>query len=289
MWPALIAGAASSGGGQGGGQGGGMIKDIMGIKDQQAAKMMGLGSLVGGLFGARNAQDPGKIAGQYYQQANQYLGQTPGYVDQYLSPYMQAGQGAMGTLQGQYQGLLGQNPSGQYQNLVNQSNPMENYLGLTRNPGEIMNQMGSGYQQSPGYQYNVDQATKASNNAAAAGGFIGSPQQQEQLAHQVSGMASQDYNQYLNNAMGLYGQGLQGMGNLYGAGMQGMQGQQQLGYGAAQGANQTLSDMLRAQAQNAQSQAEMQYYNTQDRNKAKAEQGSAMGGLFGGLLGGLFF
>ena len=108
-------------------------------------------------------------------QSNNYLSQIQPSIDRYLQPYIGAGQNAMGTLQEQYG------------NLIN-------------DPSAMMNKFGSGYQQSPGYQYNVDQATKGANNAAAAGGFIGSPQQQEYMAKQIGGLASQDYNQYLNNA-----------------------------------------------------------------------------------------
>lgn len=151
-------------------------------------------------------------------QANNYLAQMQPYVNQYLQPYINAG----------------------------------------TNPTETLSKFGAGYQASPGYQYNVDQATKAANNAAAAGGFIGSPQQQEYMAKQIGGLASQDYNQYMNNALGLYN----------------------TGYGASMGATNTLSDMLKAQAQMAYSDA---------MNKANA-QSSSSGGLFGGIgkmLGGL--
>lgn len=196
----------------------------------------GLGSMLGGLFGQRRGSDPGR-------QANNYLAQMQPNIDRYLQPYVGAGQQAMGNLQGQYQNLM-------------------------NDPGAMMNKFGAGYQQSPGYQYNVDQMTKAGNNAAAAGGYIGSPQQQEYMANQIGGLASQDYNQYLNNAMGLYGQGLQGMGNI-----------NQMGYGASQGAASSLSDMLK-------SQAEMSYANTINQNQKKASSGSGIGGLFGGLLGG---
>jgi hypothetical protein len=196
----------------------------------------GIGSLLGGLFGQGRGSDPEK-------QANNYLAQMQPNIDKYLQPYIGAGQQAMGTLQDQYKNLL-------------------------NNPNELLNNFGAGYKQSPGYQYNVDQMTKASNNAAAAGGYVGSPQQQEYMANQIGGLASQDYNQYLNNAMGLYGQGLEGMGNI-----------NQMGYGASQGAASSLSDMLK-------SQAEMSYANAINQNQKKASSGSGIGGLFGGLLGG---
>ena len=241
MWPMIIGGLMSQGGGgQGGGQGGGGgLGGLTAMKDQQAAKWASLGSLVGGLWGQHNAKNP-------FAEANPYLQQMQPTVEQYLSPYINAGQQA------------GKTVGAQYQDLIN-------------NPGAMMNRMGAGYEQSPGYQYNVNQATNAANNAAAAGGYIGSPAEQEQLARAIAGISSQDYNQYLNNVMGLYGQGLQGMGNI-----------NQLGYGAAQGAVGSLSDMLK-------NQAEMSYYNTMNQNQQRGQQGAGIGGLIGGLFGGSFF
>ena len=171
--------------------------------------------------------------------ANNYYSQMQGSNDRYLQPYIGAGQNAMGTLQGQYNSLI-------------------------NDPSAMMNKFGAGYQQSPGYQYNVDQATKGANNAAAAGGFIGSPQQQEYMAKQIGGLASQDYNQYLNNAMGLYGQGLQGMGNI-----------NNMGFQASGQANQSMSDMLKSQAQ-------LAYADAMNKSNQKSSGGGS-GGFFGGL------
>jgi len=193
----------------------------------------GLGAGIGGLLGMGGGTD-------YMKSANPYLEKMQQGTDRYLQPYIGAGQNAMGSLQGQYQNLM-------------------------NDPGAMMNRFGAGYQQSPGYQYNVDQATNASNNAAAAGGYIGSPQQQEYMANQIGGIASQDYNQYLNNAMGLYGQGLQGMGDI-----------NRMGFQASGQGQQTMSDMLK-------SQAELAYMNAANKKQSK---GGLFGGL-GGLLGGV--
>jgi len=198
---------------------------------------MGLGSMVGSLFGGSDRRDPAAEARQYTQQIQ------PG-LDRYLDPYISTGKQAMGTLQDQYQNLL-------------------------NDPNQLMSRIGGGYQQSPGYQHNVDAATRASSNAAAAGGFIGSPQHQLQMAKEIGGLASQDYNQYLNNAMGLYGQGLQGMGGL-----------NQLGYGASQQGASTLSDMLNKQA-------EMAYANAMNENQLNTQSGGMFGSLAGGALGAL--
>ena len=150
-----------------------------------AQGMSGLGSLASGILGLFQ-KNP-------YQQGQQYLQQVPGMLQQTLGPYNQFGQYAGNQLQGQLSQLLS-------------------------NPGQLLQQFGQGFQQSPGYQFNVNQATGAANRAAAAGGMAGSPNEQFQLAQQVSGLANQDYNDYLNHVLGLYQQGL-GVGqNMFGVG-----------------------------------------------------------------------
>jgi len=184
-----------------------------------------------------NALGAGNMAGG----AQDYLGQTQGAIGQYLDPYSNAGQDQLPILQEQFGQLLG-------------------------DPGSFLNQIGGGYQASPGYQYNVDQATGAATNAAAASGQAGSPAVQQALAEQISGMASQDYNQWLNQALGLYGQGLGGTQNLAGMGLQAGNTQANA---IAQALQQQAGYDFAGQQQNAQS------------------AGGLLGGI-GGLFGGLF-
>lgn len=169
-----------------------------------------LGTIGYNLFG--NYQNPGKAA-------NGYLGQIQGQISPYYQPYINSGINAMGSLEDQYKQLLS-------------------------DPTAIMNIIGSNFQASPGYQYNVNQATSAANNAAAAGGMAGSPAEQAALANQVSGMASQDYNNYMKQGLGLYDQGLGVAGNI-----------NQMGYNASDQMAQSLVKMLMAQAQAAAASA----------------------------------
>ena len=162
-----------------------------------------------------------------------YLGQIPETIKPYLEPYMQAGQWALPRMEQQYGQLM-------------------------QDPGAVMSRIGAGYQQSPGYQFNVDQATKAAHRAAAAGGMLGSPQEQQQLAGTVSGLANQDYYNYLNKAMGLYQSGLGGAAGL------GQMGQR------------AGSEMATDLAQALMSQASMGYAGQQAANQAS-------GGLWGAL------
>lgn len=243
-----------------------------------------LGGIFSSLFGMSNYQNPANAA-------QPYLNQIPGMLQQYFNPYIQAGQNAMGQLQGQY-GNLTSNPtgvlnqiSGNWQTPVGVSNQIQSNW---QQPTNTMNQIGSTYQSSPGYNFNVQQATSAANNAAAAGGMVGSPQEQQQLAHTVSGIADQDYNQYLGNALNQYntsvGRNLnqmntytnQGLG-LYGQGLNGLEDINKMGYGASSEMGQDLASAL-------MSQANLAYSGQQNQNQ---NQGGSMGNLFGSL-GNLF-
>ena len=186
----------------------------------------GIGQLLASLFG----QNPGDAA-------NDYLKQIPGQVTPLMQPWMQGGQNALSQILGQLGPLLS-------------------------NPGALQNQFGQGYHQSPGYQFSVDQATKAANNAAAAGGYLGSPQAQQSMAQTVTGLADQDYNNWMQNTLGLYNQGL-GLG----------QNISQQGLTSSDSLAKMLSDALG-------SQASFAYAGAQGQNQG-------MGGGIGGILGGL--
>lgn len=125
--------------------------------------------------------------------ANPYLQKMMEYIQQYMNPYINPGL--------QINQLLG-----------------SQYGSLTSDPTAMLAKLGAGYTQSPGYQYNVNEATRAANAAAAAGGMLGSPAEQAGLAKTVTGLASQDYQDYLRNAMGLYQTGLSGQQFLSGQG-----------------------------------------------------------------------
>jgi len=137
----------------------------------------GLGSAAGGAWNLLgNKTNPADVA-------NKTIGQIPGKSEQYYSPYMQAGQGALSDLQNQYKGLLA---------------------------GDTQNQLGANFKESPGYQWKLKQALQNQSNAAAQGGYLGTPMSQQNAAEVGNGLASEDYNNYLQNQMGLYGMGLQG-------------------------------------------------------------------------------
>jgi hypothetical protein len=156
-------------------------------------KALGLGSGAGqaagglyGLFGGNN-KNPSDVA-------QGYLNQIPGQTQQYYQPYQQAGRQALGTLQGQYNDLLG---------------------------GNTYNKLAEGYKESPGYKFRLQQALAGAGNAAAAGGQLGGLGHQQQATDIAEQYANKDFEDYLNHQLGLYGQGLQGE-----------QGLNTMGYGA---------------------------------------------------------
>ena len=77
----------------------------------------------------------------------------------------------------------------------------------------------SQYQESPYAQHQVQQATDAANRAAAAGGYLGTPQEQQRLAGDVQNIVSRDQNQFYQNAVQPYEYGTQAAGQLAGQGL----------------------------------------------------------------------
>jgi hypothetical protein len=144
------------------------------------------GGLLGGLSGSGNdAQKKGQ------KRAMGYLNQIPDTIKPYYDPYVNAGKSALPGYQKQMQELM-------------------------NNPSEFINKMGASYQESPGYQWNKKEAEGGIGNAAAAGGMAGSPQHEQQNAEMVSGLASKDYNEYMNRIMqglGIGSTGTQGLIN----------------------------------------------------------------------------
>ncbi len=118
-----------------------------------------------------------------------YLDQIQGQVSPYYKHYMDREDQFLPELKGQYESLM-------------------------NDPTGLMNKIGEKFKSSPGYQYNVDQATGAANRAAAAGGMLGTPAEQASLAKTVHGLADQDYGSFLDRGMASYGQGLQGISGL---------------------------------------------------------------------------
>lgn len=165
-----------------------------------------------------------------------YLNQIPGQTNQYYQPYFDAGKGALNPLQDQYKNLLG-------------------------DPGSVMNKFGESYKQSPGFKFAMDQALMGGDRAAAAGGMAGTPTHQFQNMQLANDLASKDYNNYMQNALGLYGMGL--------SGEQGMAGM-------GQTAGQNLADMI---AQTLAQQGNLAFQGQRQQNQNRSD-------LFGNIAKG---
>lgn len=183
-----------------------------------------------GLFGVGQGKNPGDVA-------NGYINQIPGKTQPYYQPYMDAGKGALSDLQNQYGDLTS---------------------------GKTQNKLGETYHESPGYKWKLQQALAAGNNASAAGGMLGTPQHQQYSQGTAEGLANQDYNDYMNNQIGLYNTGIHGQ-----------EGINQMGYDANKGMADTWGNTLSQQG----------VYGYGGQNGKNESRSSALTNLFSGLGG----
>jgi hypothetical protein len=184
------------------------------------------GNALGALAGNLMAGNPGDAA-------NQYLNQIQPTITPYYQPYITAGTETLPKLQ-------------------------EQYNTLTTDPSSLYDKFAGGYEASPYYKYQYDQATKAANQAAAAGGMVGSPQEQQQLAETVSSLAGKDFYNYLSQILQMYNRGLTGQ-----------EGINQMGYNASNELATNLADALINQSKAAYS--------------GTANEGESLGGSLGAL------
>ena len=142
----------------------------------------------------------------------------------------------------------------------------EQYMMLLTNPAGINQMMGSTYQQSPGYDYQMQQSMNAANQAAAAGGMLGTPSHQNQAMTQSQNIANQDYWQYVNHLTGLYNQGLGVAGDV-----------NKMGYNASSAIASDLARFMGAEMGLAGQSAN---YQNQMMNSLFGGVGSMLGGIF---------
>ncbi len=190
------------------------------------------GGLAGAGLGAllSNWQNPSNSA-------NNYLSQIPGAMSPYYQPYINAGQSALGNLQGVYGNI-------------------------TNNPGGFLNQIGSNFQQSPGFNFALQQALKAANQRSNAGGMAGSPMNVQEDMQMATNLGNQDYYNWLDHATGLFNSGLQGQ-----------QGLATQGFNAANEMGQSMGNYLMQQAN----------LNYQGQNSQNMHDQGMWGSLLGGL------
>lgn len=236
-----------------------------------------LGGLVGGAafnmargrgpLGGREGMGGG---GENYQPGSNpalsgmpYLERIPGAVGPYYDPFIESGQQAEGM-----------------------TNPI--YEQMASSPGAFIENLMRGYTPSRGYQFKQNEMERAMRNAAAHGGFVGTPYNQQQQAELTQGLLSQDMQDFLGNLFAAQGRGLEGQGR-----------RQQRGFEASTGYGDILGSQLaqlaglgtQGQAQANQIGADVFSNRLAARNSARAARMGFLGNLIGGgarMLGGGF-
>jgi hypothetical protein len=128
------------------------------------------------------SQDPSK-------EANRYLSKIPGVGKQYYNPFIEGGQRAGSVLDKQYGRML--------------------------DPTAFMNDIMKNYQMSEGAKYQRDELGRGIGATAAAGGFAGTPEHQKEYGEMANKIMSGDMQQYLQNALSIFGGGLSGEQDFY--------------------------------------------------------------------------
>lgn len=177
-------------------------------------------------------------------EANKYLDQIPGMGRQYFDPFIGRGNRAGDILEKQFGSLID-------------------------DPTELINRIMGGYETSKGYQTQKDILSRELGATAAAGGVAGTPYHQQQQGEMIEGLLSQDMQNFLKNALGLYQTGLSGEQDLYGKGLQ---------------ASGSLADLIGGTLS---SQAGMAYQGAQDKNARRNALTSSLMGLAGQIGGAL--
>lgn len=142
----------------------------------------GIGGALGGLLGAFGGGKGGNR--NPMKDANKYLNQIPGMGKQAYNPFIDRGARAGNMLEGEYGKLM--------------------------DPTSFMNDIMKNYEMSAGATYQRDKLGKGIGATAAAGGFSGTPEHQTEYGEMANKIMSGDMQQYLQNALGIYGTGLQG-------------------------------------------------------------------------------
>jgi len=156
-------------------------------------------------------EDPSK-------EANRYMSQIPGVGQKYYNPFIQGGQRAGGVLEGEYGKML--------------------------NPTSFIDDIMKNYSTSKGAEYEKHELGRDIGATAASGGFAGTPEHQKAYGEMADNIMSKDMQQYLQNALGVYGGGITGEQDFYNK-----------GYGASGDLADLLSGNLASQGGMAYNQA----------------------------------
>lgn len=214
--------------------------------------MIGAGGLGAGILADSmfNNDDPAAAA-------NKYLSQIPGVGKQYFNPFIQGGQEAGNILKDQYGRML--------------------------DPTALIDSIMSKYKTSQGAQYEMDKLGKGIGATAAAGGIAGTPIHQQEYGEMADKIMSGDMQQFLQNALGIYGKGIEGE-----------QGFFDTGYDASKQLADMIGGSLASQGTLAYAGAQQNNANNQGLMSALAKAlatgaGAYLGGVPGAKVGSSLF
>ncbi len=230
---------------------------------------------------ANKRNDPSRAAGKE-------LAQIPGAAKPYYDPYIEWGHHAVRNLpymNAAYEGIY-KDPHIDRNALPNQ------YEQMAHNPTAFMEALMQGYNPSTGYKFKQQQMLDAMRNSASAGGFAGTPFNQQQQAETVQGLLGADMQQYLENALGITQAGLQGKENrLLGYerainnSISSQERNADRGFQAALGLGDLLANVKGSEASNAYAGALRRGQNAQNNIAGWANLGNQAINMFGGIKG----
>lgn len=143
------------------------------------------------------------------------------------------------------------------------------YQQLAQEPENRYNELWESYSPSKGYEYKKKILQQEARNAAAAGGFLGTPYYQRQQEELVNSLINSDFENYLNQIQGMQKTGLEG---------------QQYYAGQGYNANKELNDVL---ANLLQQQAQLSYMGQYAKNQNKSDLLKTLAQSAGSLYGGI--
>lgn len=160
-----------------------------------AAAILAGGSLLSGLSGAIGSTAAAQAQAQAAQQATALQQQEFGTIQNQLSPFYNSGVAAQSELNGQ----LGIGSGG----LGALLQPIQNQIGGLMPQYQLPT--AQQYQQSPGYNFALQGAVGAAQNAASNTTGPASGNTLRAIAGIGSGLANQDYQQFVGNTQSAYG------------------------------------------------------------------------------------
>jgi len=164
-----------------------------------------------GLFSSGSAKRAAQVQADKLAEANKMIADATDKYSQNYTPYMEAGQQAIG----QYQGALGtaqdmiNSLTPQYAALNQQSAALQpqadEMYGLSQQMDPIIQDIlsgGQGFEASPGYQFRLDQGQKQLEASRAASGMLNSGATGKALIEYGQGMASSEFDKYMQRQYG---------------------------------------------------------------------------------------